>query len=91
MDKIKLSDGREYDVVFFGIASAGMMFIEVEMTFAEAAVAFASGTDAILYTPEDGTPKMLRGWTKLAFIANDEGRVRVALERPLDIEEVNNG
>lgn len=91
MGKIKLADGREFDVITFGVASSGHMFIRVDMRLSEAAVAFASGTDSIIYTPEEGKPIVLRGWTKLSYLVNEEDCVRVALERPLDIEEVNNG
>ena len=46
MGKVTLSDGREYETVFFGITSSGYMMISVEMDIGEAYNAFSSGTAA---------------------------------------------
>lgn len=91
MEKIKMSDGREFDVISFAIASSGHMFIRVAMNMGEAFQAFSSGTDRIIYHPEDGDAISLAGWTELAYIVNEQDCVRVALVRPLDITEVNDG
>lgn len=91
MEKIVLSDGREFNVDSFAIASSGHMFIRVKMPLAQAAVAFATGTDRIEYHPEDGDAVALTGWTQLSYIVNEEDCVRVALERPMDIQELTNG
>lgn len=91
MEKIRLSDGREYDILSFAIASSGYMFIRVKMSLGEAAAAFSHGTDRIIYQPQDGKPVALSGWTNLAYIVNEQDCVRVALIRPMEVEEVNNG
>lgn len=91
MEKVKLSDGREYDVNSFAIASSGHMFIRVAMSLGEAAAAFSHGTDRIIYEPEDGNAIAISGWTELSYIVNEQECVRVALTRPMEIEEVNNG
>ena len=89
MDTITLSDGREFEVSSFAIASSGHMFIRVGISFAEAAVAFATGTDRIIYRPFGGDAIAIGGFTKLAYIVNEDDCVRVALIRPLDMEEIN--
>lgn len=91
MERIKLADGRELEVITFAVSSNGSMFVRVAMTLGEAAAVFANNTDTITYMPSEGNHKILRGWSKLAYIVNEEGCVRVALERPFDIEEVING
>lgn len=91
METITLSDGREIPVLSFAIASSGHMFVRVNMGIGEAAAAFSSGTDRIIYHPEDGDAIALTGWTELAYIVNEQDCVRVALVRPLDITEVNDG
>ena len=91
MDKITLSSGNQHDVDSFGISSSGHMFIRVRMSMAEAAVAFANGTDRIIYQPEDGDAIAINGFSQLDYIVNESDCVRVALVRPLDMEEVNNG
>ena len=89
MDKITLSNGNQHYVDSFAIASSGHMFIRVRMSLADAAVAFANGTDRIVYQPEDGDAIAINGFTELAYIVNESDCVRVALIRPLDMEEVN--
>lgn len=91
MDKITLSDGRQFDVGSFAIASSGHMFIRVNMSLGEAAAAFSHGTDRIIYEPEDNDAIAISGFTELAYIVNEQDCVRVALVRPMQIEGVNNG
>ena len=91
MEKIKLSDGREVEVLSFAIASSGYMFIRVNMSLGEAAAAFSHGTDRIIYYPEDNDAIAISGFTELAYIVNEQDCVRVALIRPMEVEEVNNG
>lgn len=91
MESITLSDGREIPVISFAIATSGHMFIRVAMNMGEAAAAFSHGTDRIIYEPEDGNAISISGWTELSYIVNEQDCVRVALMRPLDVEEVNNG
>ena len=91
MDKITLSNGNQHDVDSFAISSSGYMFIRVKMSMAEAATAFANGTDRIVYQPEDGDAIAINGFTELSYIVNEPDCVRVALIRPLDMEELNNG
>ena len=91
METIKLSDGREIEVLSFAIASSGHMFIRVAMNMGEAFQAFSSGTDKIIYNPEDGESIMINGFTSLEYIVNEQNCVRVALVRPLDVTEVNDG
>lgn len=91
MDKVTLSDGRQFEVGSFAIASSGHMFIRVNMSLGEAAAAFSHGTERIIYEPEDGNAIAISGWTELAYIVNEQDCVRVALVRPMQIEGVNNG
>ena len=91
MDKVTLSDGRQFEVCSFAIASSGHMFIRVNMSLGEAAAAFARGTDRIIYEPEDNDAIAISGFTELAYIVNEQDCVRVALIRPMQIEGVNNG
>lgn len=91
MDKITLSDGRQFDVGSFAIASSGHMFIRVNMSLGEAAATFSHGTDRIIYEQEDGNAIAISGWTELSYIVNEQDCVRVALIRPMEVEEVNNG
>ena len=87
MDKIILSDGRELEVISFGISTSGYMFIRVDMTFIQAVGYFASGTDVIIYEPQDGESKRILGFTNIAYIVNEENCVRVALVRPAEFWE----
>ena len=90
METITLSDGREFQVGSLAIASSGHLFIRVNMNLFEAAREFASGTDRIIYTQEDGESIVINGFTELAYIVNEADCVRVALVRPA-IEGLNNG
>ena len=87
MDKIILSDGRELEVISFGISTSGYMFIRVDMTLIQAVGYFASGTDVIIYEPQDGESKRILGFTNIAYIVNEENCVRVALVRPAEFWE----
>lgn len=91
MEKVTLSDGRQFEVDSFAIASSGHMFIRVAMSLGEAAAAFSHGTERIIYEPEDGKAIAVSGWTELSYIVNEQDCVRVALIRPMEVEEVNNG
>lgn len=93
METIRLSDGREFEVLSFATAgpSNAYLFIRVKMGFSEAAVEFSHGTDRIEYYPADGAAIALHGWTNLAYIVKEEDCVRVALTRPMNVEAVNNG
>ena len=61
------------------------MFINVAMGIGEAAGAFSIGTDRITHVSENDESTEIRGFTKIAYIVNEEGGSRVALVRPLDI------
>jgi hypothetical protein len=89
MERIRLSDGREVEVISFAIASSGYMFIRVNMNMGEAYSFFSSGTDKITYIPEEGDAISIGGFTELAYIVNETDCVRVALVRPMQIEGVN--
>lgn len=89
MEKIRLSDGREVEVISFATASSGHMFIRVNMNMGEAYSFFSSGTDKITYIPEEGDAISIGGFTELAYIVNEQDCVRVALVRPMQIEGVN--
>ena len=91
MEKVRLSDGRDIDIESFSVASSGHMFIRVKMSMAEAVAAFSSGTDRIEYYPEDDTAVVIDGWTHLAYVVGENDCVRVCLERPINIQEINNG
>ena len=88
MEKIKLSDGREVEVISFAIASSGHMFIRVKMPMNQAAIEFSHGTEHIIYEPEEQPPIAINGFSELAYIVNESECVRVALIRPMDIQEV---
>lgn len=87
MDKIKLSDGRETDVISFAISTGGVLFIRVEMDLAEAASFFSTGTDVIIYEREGMPDRIFRGFTQQAYIVNETDCVRVALTRPAEYWE----
>lgn len=89
MERIRLSDEREVEVISFAIASSGYMFIRVNMNMGEAYSFFSSGTDKITYIPEEGDAIAIGGFTELAYIVNETDCVRVALVRPMQIEGVN--
>ena len=84
--KIKLSDGREIEVISFGIASSGYMFIRVAMNMIEAIQFFSTGTDAITYEAGEESHRFI-GFTILAYVVNEESDVRVALVRPAEFWE----
>ena len=84
--KIKLSDGREIEVISFGIASSGYMFIRVAMNMIEAIQFFSTGTDAITYEAGEESHRFI-GFTNLAYVVNEESDVRVALVRPAEFWE----
>lgn len=89
MDKITLSDGRQFEVGSFAIASSGHMFIRVKMNIGDAYREFSHGTERITYEPEDQDGVIINGFTELAYIVNEQDCVRVALLRPLDMEDLN--
>lgn len=89
METITLSDGRKIEVISFAIASSGHMFIRVNMSLGEAAAFFSTGTDRITYESEGQDGILINGFTQLAYIVNEQDCVRVALVRPLDMEEIN--
>lgn len=86
MNKIKLSDGREIEVISFGIASSGYMFIRVRMNMVEAIQFFSTGTDVITYEVNN-EGHVFHGFTNLAYVVNEESDVRVALVRPAEFWE----
>lgn len=85
-NKIKLSDGREIEVISFGIASSGYMFIRVAMSMVEAIQFFSTGTDVITYEAGEESRRFI-GFTNLAYVVNEESNVRVALVRPAEFWE----
>lgn len=87
MDKIKLSDGRETEVISFAISSGGILFVRVEMDMEKAASYFTNGTDVIVYEREDMPNRTFRGFTKIEYIVNEGECVRVALTRPAEYWE----
>ena len=91
MEKIQLSNGKEYETISVGIAHSGHLFIRVQMTLSKAATAFSKGTDRIIYYPTDKNPVAINGFTELAYIVNENDCVRVALTRPLVEELLENG
>ena len=86
MNKIKLSDGRELEVLSFGIASSGYMFIRVEMSMVDAIQYFSTGTDVITYEAGEESRRYV-GFTNLAYVVNETTNVRVALVRPAEFWE----
>ena len=81
MQKVILSDGREIEVISFGIASSGYMFIRVAMSMIEAIQFFSTGTDVITYEA-GGESRRYVGFTNLAYVVDEQTNVRVALVRP---------
>ena len=86
MNKVTLSDGRETDVISFGISSSGYMFIRVEMSMVDAIQFFSTGTDVITYEA-GGESRRYAGFTNLAYVVNEQTNVRVALVRPAEFWE----
>ena len=86
MQKVILSDGREIEVISFGIASSGYMFIRVSMNMVEAIQFFSTGTDVITYEVNN-EGHVFHGFTQLAYVVNEESDVRVALARPAEFWE----
>lgn len=91
MEKIRLSNGKEYDTLSVGIAHSGHLFIRVPLTLSKAATAFSKGTDEITYYPSGKKPVVINGFTELAYIVNENDCVRVALTRPIMEELIDNG
>lgn len=86
MGKVILSDGRELEVLSFGISSSGYMFIRVQMSMSEASEYFSTGTDIITYEA-GGESRRYVGFTNLAYVVNEVTNVRVALVRPAEFWE----
>lgn len=92
MDKIRLKDETELDCISFATASAGILFIRVNLSFVEAARVFGDkeNLSTITYLPEaDGTPFSISNFSELSYIVNEADCVRVALQQPVMIEEVH--
>ncbi len=87
MDTIILSDGRELNVISFALSTAGYLFIRVNMSIIEAAEYFSTGTNIIIYKPQDAEPRRVVGFTSIAYIVNEIDCVRVALVRPAEFWE----
>ena len=86
MPKVILSDGREIEVISFGISSSGYMFIRVPMSMIEAIQFFSIGTDVITYEA-GGESRRYVGFTNLAYVVREVTNVRVALVRPAEFWE----
>ena len=86
MGKVILSDGRELEVLSFGISSSGHMFIRVQMSMSEASEYFSMGTDIVTYEA-GGESRRYVGFTNLAYVVNEVTNVRVALVRPAEFWE----
>ena len=86
MGKVILSDGRELEVLSFGVSSSGYMFIRVQMSMSEASEYFSTGTDIITYEV-GGESRRYVGFTNLAYVVNEVTNVRVALVRPAEFWE----
>lgn len=89
MDKVTLSDGRQFEVGSFAIASSGHMYIRVNMNMGDAYREFSHGTERIIYEPEEQDAIAISGFSELAYIVNEKDCVRVALIRPLEMESIN--
>ena len=92
-EKIRLANGAEYECSFFGLASVGILMIQVNMSFVEAATVFGN-KDALTTITHiyggDGPTHTLKNFTKLAYIVDDGDCIRVALQQPIEFEEVGN-
>ena len=89
MDSIQLSDGRTIEVGSFANDSAGHLHIRVNMSMADAVSAFSTGTDRIVYQLSDGSAYAVSGFTKISYLVNEPDCVRVVLERPVILEDIN--
>lgn len=93
MPTITLNDGTMYNCLFCGLASVGILYLDVPVaTLAEALQIFSNKENAkrlVYKTPEEEIT--YNNFTKVVGVEwayNDSSAVRVALRRPYEGEEV---
>lgn len=93
MEKVVLANGKEIKCLSFALASVGILFIRVDMTISQAAKLFSDPEklSTIKYLTQDGKTYSISNYTELAYITNEGDCVRVALQQPVRIEEVQDG
>ena len=92
-EKIRLANGTEHECISFALASVGILMIRVNMTLVEAATVFGNkdALSTITYIPgDDGPSHALKNFTHLSYIVDEGDCIRVALQQPIEFEEVGN-
>ena len=86
MGKIKLSDGRVFDVDGFSVSNRGRLYIAVKMPIDKAVSAFLKGTDIITFESDDDekTQYIATGYTRIEYVSNGTECVRIGLVRPTE-------
>lgn len=91
MPKFKIANGTAYDCPFCGLASVGILYVDIlGVTLLDALTAFSdsANTRHMEYISGEET-KVYEGYTKIIgveYAYNDSSAVRVALRRPYEGE-----
>lgn len=95
MNKVIFADNTEYDCVFCGLATVGILFITLAgVSTAEAAVVFSDKdkVSKIRYVGSDGNEVVFEHYIKFEYIVNEPtGGVRGALRQQYASEVQNDG
>lgn len=95
MNKVIFADNTEYDCVFCGLATVGILFITLAgVTTAEAAVVFSDKdkVSKIRYVGSDGNEAVFEHYTKFEYLVNEPtGGQRAALRQKYASEVQNDG
>lgn len=92
MPKFKIANGTAYDCPFCGLASVGILYVDIlGVTLIDALTAFsASANTRRMEYIAGGETAVYDGYTKVIgveYAYNDSSAVRVALRRPYDGEK----
>lgn len=92
MPKFKIANGTAYDCPFCGLASVGILYVDIlGVTLIDALTAFsASANTRHMEYIAGGETKVYDGYTKVIgveYAYNDSSAVRVALRRPYEGEK----
>lgn len=92
MPKFKITNGTAYDCPFCGLASVGILYVDIlGVTLLDALTAFsASANTRHMEYIAGGETTVYEGYTKIIgveYAYNDSSAVRVALRRPYEGEK----
>lgn len=92
MPKFKITNGTAYDCPFCGLASVGILYVDIlGVTLLDALTAFsASANTRHMEYIAGGKTTVYDGYTKIIgveYAYNDSSAVRVALRRPYEGEK----